>query len=340
VIRGLDARIQVAAGFVVVCLVWGTTPFAIKVGLVLGWPPLWFCALRLFLAAAFLLPLLPTGYSGQPLGRQGRRIVLPMGVFGIALNFGLTIWGQQYIGAALASLIVGTQPITTTLIAHAVNRQAVPLRFGVSLLVGAAGMVVVFRGAGVSGLRELLGALAVFGGVTIYGAIFVYIKARVGALNLVRVVATQNLIGSLLVAPAALLLEGIPRPPSDLSAWVVLGYLVVISSIVALIIAVWLIGRMGPARFSILSFITPLVGVAASVIWLDEVLDAAMMVGAGLIGVALLLALGPGSTPADRSATAPTDQGLAISAPLPGRVRSRRRPRAAAGESADAVGQR
>jgi drug/metabolite transporter (DMT)-like permease len=280
---------------VVVCLVWGTTPFAIKTGLLAGWQPLWFCALRLLAACAIVSPLLLTRFVGEPLGLAGWRTVLPMGVFGIALNFGLMVWGQQYIGAALASLIVGSQPITTTVIDHLVRRRPPTRRFVLSLVAGTAGMLVIFRAAGVPGSRELLGASAVLGGVTIYAGIFVYIRARVGALNVVRVTVTQNLIGGSLVAVAAVLLEGGLRLPSGPQAWVSFGYLFTFSSIAALILAVWLIGQMGPARFSIVSFITPMVGVMASVLFLGESLDLLTVGGAGLIAVALVLALRPGA---------------------------------------------
>lgn len=293
-ILALDVRLRVPAAFVVLCLVWGTTPFAIKAGLLAGWQPLWFCALRLLVAAVVLSPLLLTSLAGEPLGRTGWLTVLPMGMFGIALNFGLTVWGQQYIGAALASLIVGSQPITTSLMDHLVHRQPPRARFVTGLVAGAAGLMVIFRGAIVPGSRALLGALAVFAGVTIYGAIFVYIKARVGSLNLVRVTSTQNLIGGTLVAGAALALEGGPKLPSGPQAWISFGYLFSVSSIIALILAVWLVGRLGPSRFSILSFITPLIGVAASVLWLDETLAALTVGGAALVAVALALTLAPG----------------------------------------------
>ena len=288
-----DLRVRVAIAFVALGLAWGLTPLTIKVGLLHDWEPLWFCALRLLAASLVLSPLMLTRWAGEPLGLPGWRVIWPIGVFGMAVNFGVTVWGQQYIGAALASLIVGTQPITTTVIVHLVRRDAPSRRFVLSLLIGTTGMCVVFRGAGVPGSMALAGALAVFAGVTVYGGVYVYINARVGQLNLLRVVAGQNLIGGVLVAVAAASFEGLPTVATGSRAWLSFGYLVLISSIVALLLANWLIARMGAARFSVLSFVTPLVGVVASVLVLRETLDAVTIVGAGLIGVALLFALGP-----------------------------------------------
>lgn len=310
--HGGDLRVRIAVAFVVLALVWGTTPLTIKAGLLADWQPLWFCALRLLTASLVLVPLLLTPYAGEPLGLAGWRVIWPIGVFGMAVNFGLTVWGQQYIGAALASLIVGTQPITTTVIVHLVRRDAPSRRFVLSLLVGAAGMCVVFGGAGVDGPMALPGALAVFAAVTLYGGVYVYINARVGRLNLIRVVAGQNLIGGVLVALTAGLLEGVPTPPTSVDAWFSFGYLVLVSSIVALLLANWLIGRMGAARFSVLSFITPIIGMVASVLILGETLDATTVVGAGLVGLALLAALGPGSRAQVPPPAACTDPAVAV----------------------------
>lgn len=292
------------AAFVVVAAVWGTTPFTIKTGLNAGWQPLWFCGLRLLLAAVVVSPVLLTRFSGPPLGRRGRLTVVPMGVFGIAFNFGVTVWGQQYVGAALASLIAGTQPVMTTLFARYVTHRAITARFAASLVLGLGGLAVVFGGdAGASGVG-LLGALAVFAGCTVYAAIFVYIGERVGDLNTVRVVATQNVIGGVLVASAALLFEGVPQLPDSAHAFVALAYLSVISSLVALILAVRLIGTLGASRFSLMSFVTPIIGVTVSVIWLHESLDLSMVCGALLVAVALGLSLRPSSGTAPRVVSA------------------------------------
>ncbi len=333
-------RLVVAGPFLVVCLIWGTTPIVIKAGLLAGWPPLWFCAARLLLSAALLAPLLSTRFAGAPLGPAGRRVVWPIGVFGMAVNFGLAVWGQQYIGAALASLLVGTQPITTTVIVHAVRRDPPTWRFVASLAAGIAGLLVIFRGGAMLGPHALVGAAAFFAGVTIYGATFVYVNERVGGLNLLRVAAGQNLIGGVLVAAAAVLLEGAPDAPTSLSAWTSFGYLALFSSIVALVLANWLIGRLGAARFSFISFITPLVGLLASVVVLGEELDGSTLVGAVAIGIALLLALGPGARASGQVPVSPEELPLATSGPSSGRARWRRPRRPASAGTAAAADRR
>lgn len=351
-VRRITAVPTVAA-FTVVALVWGTTPFSIKAGLNEGWDrdPLWFASIRLLLAALVISPVLLTRFSGKPLGRTGRVAVLPMGVFGIALNFGITVWGQQYVGAALASLIVGTQPVTTTLIARYATHRRITGRFALGLVFGLAGLAVVFgRDASGSGMA-LWGALAIFTGCSVYAAIFVYIGERIGGLNTVRVVAMQNLIGGALIGVAALLLEGTPTLPRSGHAFVALGYLVVVSSIIALVLVVRLIGIMGASRFSVMSFVTPFIGVTASVLWLAERLDLGIVLGAVLVAASLGLSLArdppaespPAAALADgvtAELTEPPDAPAVSAGRREGRARWPRRSPSSVAENAGGAGRR
>lgn len=279
-------------GFIVVCVVWGTTMFSVKAGLEAGWAPLWFCAVRLVLASVLLALLLLTPVGGRPLGRAGWIAVLPLGIFGIAANFGLMFWGEQYVGAGLASLLVGTQPLTTTLMACALVRRPIGLRFGAGLGLGLVALLVLFGGAQAMEPNAILGAGAILAGATIYGAIFVYIGRRVVGFNLVRVAAAQNTIGAAILVPIALIVEGPPRIPTEPVAFAALAYLVLASSIIALILSTWLVGRMGASRFSLTSYITPVIGLIAGVGWLHEPIEATMVIGSGLILIALVLTLG------------------------------------------------
>jgi hypothetical protein len=74
-------------------------------------------------------------------------------------------------------------------------------------------------------------------------------------------------------------------------AWSSFGFLVVISTIVALLLANWLINRTGAARFSLLSFVTPLIGMFAGAVVLGDRIDSLTVIGASLVGVALEAAI-------------------------------------------------
>ncbi|MGF1754150.1 DMT family transporter [Vibrio makurazakiensis] len=100
--------------FISVCLIWGTTWFAMEVALH-SIPPIFATALR-FLLAAPLLAVLAKVF-GQPLffpkGKQQWVIIVALMYF--AIPFTLMIYGEQYISSGLASIIFANMPVAVML---------------------------------------------------------------------------------------------------------------------------------------------------------------------------------------------------------------------------------
>ena len=96
--------------FVSVCLIWGTTWFAMEVALH-SIPPIFATALRFFLAAPLLIILAKS--FGQPLmfPKGRRQWVIIVAIMYFAIPFTLMIYGEQYISSGLASIIFANMPV-------------------------------------------------------------------------------------------------------------------------------------------------------------------------------------------------------------------------------------
>ncbi|MGF1682287.1 DMT family transporter [Photobacterium minamisatsumaniensis] len=96
--------------FISVCLIWGTTWFAMEVA-VQTIPPIMATGLRFFIAAPVLVAL--AYYFKQPLvfpkGKQHWMFVVA--IFYFAIPFTLMIFGEQYISSGLAAVIFANMPI-------------------------------------------------------------------------------------------------------------------------------------------------------------------------------------------------------------------------------------
>lgn len=97
--------------FLSVCLIWGTTWFAMEVALH-SIPPMFATALRFLFAAPLLIFL--TKVFNQPLlfPKGKRRWMLIVSIMYFAIPFTLMIYGEQYISSGLASIIFANMPIT------------------------------------------------------------------------------------------------------------------------------------------------------------------------------------------------------------------------------------
>lgn len=100
--------------FFSVCLIWGTTWFAMEVALH-SIPPMFATALRFLLAAPLLIIL--TKALNQPLlfPKGKRRWMLIVAIMYFAIPFTLMIYGEQYISSGLASIIFANMPIAVML---------------------------------------------------------------------------------------------------------------------------------------------------------------------------------------------------------------------------------
>lgn len=96
--------------FLSVCLIWGTTWFAMEVALH-SIPPMFATALRFLFAAPLLIFL--TKVFNQPLlfPKGKRRWMLIVSIMYFAIPFTLMIYGEQYISSGLASIIFANMPI-------------------------------------------------------------------------------------------------------------------------------------------------------------------------------------------------------------------------------------
>lgn len=93
----------------VVCVVWGTTYFALRVG-VETFPPFLFSAIRQVLAGGILLLILQL--SGKlKIDRSQLFKQFILGILLITFGNGTVGWSERYIPSGLAALIVSILPV-------------------------------------------------------------------------------------------------------------------------------------------------------------------------------------------------------------------------------------
>ncbi|MBW3694570.1 DMT family transporter [Vibrio sp. T187] len=100
--------------FVSVCLIWGTTWFAMEVALH-SIPPIFATALRFFLAAPLLVVLAKAFKQPLLFPRGKRHWIFIVALMYFAIPFTLMIYGEQYISSGLASIIFANMPVAVML---------------------------------------------------------------------------------------------------------------------------------------------------------------------------------------------------------------------------------
>src|SRR5690606_29948178 len=139
-ITTLTAYLALAA----VCVIWGTTYLAMRVG-VQTFPPFLFAVIRQLAAGGLLLAFLLIGRKAKLPSRKDIWYQSVAGFFMISLGNGLVAWAEVHIPSGIAAVICSLVPIVVILINLGVNtgeRPNIPIIVGAVL--GFAGISTIF----------------------------------------------------------------------------------------------------------------------------------------------------------------------------------------------------
>jgi drug/metabolite transporter (DMT)-like permease len=260
---------------------WGASYLFIKVALDDGVHPVFIVFVRLALGAAVLVPIaLRRGALALLRGRWDA--VVFMALVQVVVPFLLITYGEQRIASSLAGILVASAPIFTALLAARYDDEERPRGLAAGgLVLGILGVVLLF-GLDLSGeVAALAGGLMVLLASVGYAIGALYLKRRLRGVAPLGVAAGTLLVGSLVLAPAALLAVPAAMPaPTAVGSLIVLG---AGGTGIAFLIFYTLIGEVGPSRASLVTYLAPAFAVLYGVWLLDEPLTAGALLGLGLI---------------------------------------------------------
>jgi drug/metabolite transporter (DMT)-like permease len=272
------------AAFAAMSVLWGVSYLFIKVAVDGGLPPAFVAWSRILLAAVVLGVLaVRAGVLG---GLRGRwRWVLAYAVCEMTLPFPLIAAGEQQIDSSLAAIIIAAAPLLVAVLALRFDpgERVTGLRL-LGLLVGFAG-VIALVGIDVAGsTKALLGALAVLLAALGYAAGPMILSRHLAHLDPRATMGASLAMAAVLLTP--LTAATLPSDGPTTGAVVAIAVLGLLCTAAAFVIFNGLIAEVGAGRALVITYVNPVVAVAAGMIFLDE------RPGAGAIAGLLLILTG------------------------------------------------
>lgn len=252
--RNGPAQIGAFAGM---CLIWGSTFLAIRIGNE-AVPPLWGATVRLLIATVLLATVALVSRATWPRGPALRAIAW-YGFLNFGLNFAFIYWGELTVPSGVAATLFATSPFLTGLFAAWLGLQALDRSQLLAAAVGLAGVALIFSGElGLGAPAPAL--LAIFAAVVL---------STFGSVLLKRVPPHSsfvvNAIGCALGAPVCLLasiLLGEDRSmPGTWAGWGPILYLVLAGNLGAYILYTWLLSQWKVTRVHAIALVIPVVAV-------------------------------------------------------------------------------
>lgn len=289
--------------FLILCLSWGSTWVAIKVG-VESVPPFFFAGSRFFVAGLLIL--------GVTAALKGRREIavrasdfLPlfaMSSLVVSICFALIFWGEKYVSASVTAIVVqGMIPIFLPVFSSILGHDGLTLMRKLSIAIGIVGLIFIFS----DGLLlkdsspesdiplEALGICAIVVGTLAYCYGSVLGKPLLARNSSVGIAGWQNLIGGLTLSILSLTVETSIYSNENflffsnekiLFAWV---WLVVVGSAIGFVLYIVLLKAWGANKVSPYAFATPLVAIVLEYFLYGTSLGTYEIIGLMLIFIAM-----------------------------------------------------
>ncbi|MCF7485701.1 DMT family transporter [Vibrio sp. A2-1] len=259
--------------FVSVCLIWGTTWFAMEVALH-SIPPIFATALRFFLAAPPLVVLAKV--FNQPLlfPKGKRQWLLIVALMYFAIPFTLMIYGEQYISSGLASIIFANMPVAVMLMSGLFLglRLAKHQIFGLITAVVSL-CLILGNEMQMGGDDYLMGTICLGLAVAIHAVMYVLVQKHCKGIEVLTYNALPSFIASLFLFAVSAIGENVNVESftwDSISAVIYLGFVASVGGIVAY----FKLGQVSsPFQASICFLIFPVVALLISCYVNGEVLS-------------------------------------------------------------------
>ncbi len=271
--------------FVLLGLIWGSSFLWIKIA-VAETGPFMLVTFRLLFGLAGLLGFMVLRRQAWPRDRRVLLAFVFMGLFNTALPFTLITWGETLIDSSLASILNGTVPLFTIVLAHFWLRdEKITLPRLAGLVVGFLGMVVlVSRDLGPNALRgNVWGQVAVIAASVSYATAIVFSRKHLRGQPPVLQATMVLLFASGMMAIATPLVEQPLNLPETGLSWFAIAWLGLLGSCAAYLLFFYLINAWGPTRASLVTYIFPIIGLLLGIVFLNEPADWHLLVGSALI---------------------------------------------------------
>jgi drug/metabolite transporter (DMT)-like permease len=285
--------------FALLCLIWGSTWIAMKVG-VEAVPPVLFAGTRFAAAGALLLGSLFCAGERLRIERHDLWRLPAVTLLMVVATYALLFWGSLHVSSGLTAVLnLSFLPVALLAISVALGEESFDGRRAAAIALGIAGLVILFAPRTVGEFRGT--PMEVWGGLAIVASAASYSLGSVLARGLLRrytprLVSAATLLpgglamiaGSLLFEPGALAALG---GRWGVAAWAGWAFLVFFGSLVAYTLYLVLVRDWGPSRAGSYAFISPAIAVVLGIVVLGEQMRATDALGMAVMLAAAWLAV-------------------------------------------------
>jgi drug/metabolite transporter (DMT)-like permease len=279
--------------FAIIYIVWGSTYFAIRVG-VQEVPPFLFAAMR-FLIAGLVLYFWMIAQGERSPTKQEWLSVSVLAILIFVMDYGLLFWAEQRVPSGIAAVMMATIPGFMAMSEVVLlGTQKIGLRLSAALMTGIAGVAVLTSPSLNIGEVPIdpIGSVALIVASLSWSVSSALARKLPLPHSKLMSSGAQMLAGGIFLAStSALLGEFADFRPMAVSrqAWLSLVYLIVAGSIVGFTAYVWLIHHESPTKVGTYAYVNPVVAVLTGYFLGGETLGLRTVLGTSCVLVSVVI---------------------------------------------------
>ena len=292
-VRALTRREKITAyaAWGAVCVFWGTTYLAIRIG-VRSVPPALFGGLRFLTAGLIFLTYLRWRGHAFPEGREFLDMVIVCLAL-LVISNGLVIWAEQWVPSSIAALLVATLPFWMAGFEAALpSGERLTLRKVMGIVIGFTGLVILFAPELRTSfdMAYLQGVLPLLFAPLCWSAGSVYSKSRPAKSHPLMAAAMQMTIAGIILILIGGMFGEWRRFSFDVEGLAATAYLVVFGSIVGYGSFIYALAKLPATKVAMYAYVNPVIAVVLGWLILDERLDWSVLLATAvvLLGVVLV----------------------------------------------------
>jgi drug/metabolite transporter (DMT)-like permease len=287
----MSHRLKVLFGFAIICIIWGSSWAAVKIGIE-SFPPLLSLAIRFTLSGIILGSIVFIKNLIIPKEKKFWTLVLIMSSTSFTVPFVLIYWGQLRVGSGLASVLFATYPFWVAIVSHFLlpNEKITPLRI-IGIVIGFLGVIFIFK----NGFSDISSGMffcmtAIIAGAIIQAFGLVFLRRLGDTMHPVTLNFCSMSLSAIPLFAASFIFEEYSQLIINARSLGSIFYLSIFCTVITFVIYFWLVKHVEAVILSLSAFITPVIAVVIGIALLGEKITGNMYIGSALVLIGIAFA--------------------------------------------------
>lgn len=280
---------KVVAAYVAVCILWGSTYLAIRIG-VSAFPPELFAGIRFLIAGSIMLLYAKLKGLALPSDIKSIRDQSIVGLFLLLGGNGLVVWAEQWAHSGVTSLLVATIPLFMAVIEFFIpGRPRLDYKGWLGLLIGFSGVALLVLSGSGNVTEDIKVTVAILLAALFWAIGSVYSKGFTPTGSVVANIGVQMLAGGVGLCLVGASLGELGRVTLSAKGVGAMLYLIVFGSLIGYSSYIYMLQKWPAAKAGTYAYINPPVAFLLGALILGEPFTLTIFFSTIIILVGVLL---------------------------------------------------